>query len=100
MLYAIMAEDAANSTSVRKAAELPHTQRIENLQADGRLVVAGPFPGVDCPEPGSVEITGSLIVAEFESLEDAQAWANADPYVTQGVFAKVDVKPFVQRAPK
>jgi len=100
MLYAIMAEEAANSTASRKAAALPHVQRIESLQADGRLVLAGSFPSVDCAEPGSVEFTGSLVVAEFESLEDAQAWVDADPYVIQGVFAKVDVRPFVQNAPK
>jgi len=99
MLYAIMAKDARDSGPKRKVAELPHKQRIDELLDDGRLVLAGPFPAIDSPDPGSAGVTGSLIVAEFDSIEQAQAWIDADPYVTQGVFAKVEVKPFIQRAP-
>jgi uncharacterized protein YciI len=99
MLYAIMAEDVRGSAQKRKAAQIPHMQRIEELVADGRLILSGPFPAIDSPDPGSAGVTGSLIVAEFESLEQAQAWIDADPYVTQGVFGKVDVKPFLQNAP-
>ncbi|UCH48129.1 MAG: YciI family protein [Betaproteobacteria bacterium] len=99
MLYAIMAEDISNSGEKRKAARPAHLKRIEQLVADGRVVVAGPFPAIDSPEPGPSGVTGSLIVAEFDSLEDARAWIDADPYVTQGVFAKVSVKPFLKTVP-
>jgi uncharacterized protein YciI len=100
MLYAIMAEDIGSNVQKRLAAQKPHTRRIEELVADGRLVLSGPFPAIDSPDPGPAGFTGSLIVAEFESLEHAQAWIDADPYVTQGVFSKVDVKPFLQTLPR
>ena len=99
MLYAIVAEDAANSTEKRKAAQPAHRKRIEELLADGRIIVAGPFPAIDSPDPGPAGVTGSLIIAEFDSLEDARAWIDADPYVTQGVYAKVTVKPFLKSLP-
>ena len=99
MLYAIVADDVANSGEKRKAARPAHLKRIEQLVADGKVIVAGPFPAIDSPEPGPSGVTGSLIVAEFESLEDARAWIDADPYVTQGVFGKVSVKPFLKTVP-
>lgn len=99
MLYAIMAEDAGNSAPKRKAAQMSHDRRIEELVAVGRLILAGPFPAIDSPDPGPAGVTGSLIVAEFDSLEHAREWVDADPYVIQGLFSKVDVKPFVQTLP-
>ncbi len=99
MLYAIVAEDVPHSGEKRKAARPAHLKRIEHLVADGRVIVAGPFPAIDSPEPGPSGVTGSLIVAEFDSLEDACAWINADPYVTEGVFANVSVKPFLKTVP-
>ncbi|HSD60003.1 MAG TPA: YciI family protein [Burkholderiales bacterium] len=94
MLYAIMGEDAPESLSKRLAVRPTHLERIKALQEDGHLVLAGPFPAIDSPDPGPAGFSGSLIVAEFESLEAARAWAAADPYATQGVFARVTVKPF------
>lgn len=99
MLYAIVAQDVANSGDKRKAARPAHLKRIEQLVADGRVIVAGPFPAIDSPEPGPSGVTGSLIIAEFDSLEDARAWIDADPYATEGVFAKVSVKPFLKTVP-
>ena len=99
MLYAIMGEDSPQSLDRRKAARPAHLQRIEALRDEGRLVIAGPHPAIDSPDPGPAGFTGSLIVAEFPSLEDAKRWAAEDPYVTAGVFAKVDVKPFRQVLP-
>lgn len=94
MLYAIIAEDIAGSLEKRLAARPAHLQRLETLQAEGRLLIAGPHPAIDSPDPGSNGFTGSLIVAEFASLEDALAWAEADPYRAAGVYARVTVKPF------
>ncbi|HET9699910.1 MAG TPA: YciI family protein [Burkholderiales bacterium] len=94
MLYAIVGEDAPDSLSRRLAARPAHLERIKALQEDGRLVLAGPFPAIDSPDPGPAGFSGSLIVAEFESLDAARAWAAADPYATEGVFARVTVKPF------
>lgn len=94
MLYAIIGEDTPDSFDRRAAARPAHLKRAEALAAEGRLVLAGPFPAVDSPDPGPAGVTGSLIVAEFDSLEDASAWINADPYVNEGVFARVTVKPF------
>jgi len=99
MLYAIIAEDREASLPARRAAGAPHRRRLEALQAQGRLVIAGPLPGVDAEDPGPAGFTGSLIVAEFPSLEQAQAWADADPYVAAGVYARVAVRPFVQVFP-
>lgn len=94
MLYAIVGEDAPESLSRRLAARPAHLERIKALQEDGRLVLAGPFPAIDSPDPGPAGFSGSLIVAEFESLDAARAWAAADPYAIEGVFDRVTVKPF------
>lgn len=99
MLYAIVATDVANSLEKRLAARPAHLERLNAMKAEGRIVLAGPMPAVDSIDPGTAGFTGSLIVAEFESLKDAQAWADADPYVTAGVYAGVVVKPFKQVLP-
>ena len=94
MLYAIVGEDRPNSLADRLAARPAHLARLKALQEEGRLILAGPFPAIDSPDPGPAGFTGSLIVAEFASLEAAKVWADADPYVAAGVYAKVSVKPF------
>ncbi len=94
MLYAILCEDVPNSLPLRMAARPAHLARLQGMVAQGRIVLAGPHPAVDSEDPGSAGFTGSLIVASFDSLEEAQTWAAADPYVTGGVFASVTVKPF------
>lgn len=99
MLYAIIAEDVPDSAARRAAARPAHLARIQTLVADGRIVLAGPFPAIDAPDPGPAGMTGSLIVGEFESLDAATDWINGDPYVTEGVFASVTVKPFRQVIP-
>lgn len=99
MLYAISGEDVPDSLDKRVAARPAHLERLKALQEDGRLVLAGPYPAIDSPDPGPAGFSGSLIVAEFESLEAAQAWANADPYVTSGVYEKVIVRPFKKVLP-
>jgi uncharacterized protein YciI len=99
MLYAIVAEDAPDSLPKRIAARPAHLERMQALVSEGRVVLAGPFPAIDAADPGPAGMRGSLIVAEFESLEAATAWIEADPYVTQGVFAHVVVNPFVQVLP-
>lgn len=100
MLYMIVGEDVPNSLEQRMAARPAHLARLEALQNAGRIMLGGPLPAVDSADPGPAGFTGSLIVAEFESLEAAQAWADADPYVSAGVYAKVTVKPFKQVFPK
>ncbi|SET58498.1 YciI family protein [Pseudomonas graminis] len=99
MLYAIVATDVANSLEKRLAARPAHLERLNAMKAEGRIVLAGPMPAVDSIDPGAAGFTGSLIVAEFESIKDAQAWAEADPYVAAGVYADVVVKPFKQVLP-
>jgi uncharacterized protein len=99
MLYAIVAEDAPDSLPKRTAARPAHLERMRELVAAGRVILAGPFPAIDAADPGPAGMRGSLIVAEFESLEAATEWIHADPYVTQGVFARVAVNPFVQVLP-
>lgn len=94
MLYAITGEDHPGSLEKRLAARPAHLERLQALQAAGRLLLAGPFPAIDSPDPGPAGFSGSLIVAEFASLADAQAWADADPYVAAGVYARVTVRPF------
>ena len=94
MLYAIIGEDVPGSLENRLAARPAHLERLKALQDEGRMIVAGPCPAIDSPDPGPAGFTGSLIVAEFPSQEDAKAWADADPYVAAGVYAKVTVKPF------
>ena len=99
MLYAVIAEDAPGSLAQRLAARPQHLARLNALQAAGRLVLAGPFPAIDAADPGPAGFSGSLIVAEFASLEEARAWADADPYVAAGVYAGVTVKPFKRVLP-
>lgn len=99
MLYAIVGKDAPGTLDRRLAARPQHLARLNALQAEGRLILAGPFPAIDAADPGPAGFTGSLIVAEFASLDDARAWADADPYVTAGVYAKVEVKPFKRVLP-
>jgi len=94
MLYAIICEDAENSLEKRKVARPAHLARVQILQDDGRLLLAGPHPRIDSEDPGPAGFSGSLIVAEFDSLQEAQEWADGDPYVEAGVFARVTVKPF------
>ena len=99
MFYAIFGNDVPDSLEKRKAARPAHLARLQALQDDGRLIMAGPFPAVDAGDPGMAGFTGSLIVAEFASLEAAQAWADADPYVAAGVYAQVAVRPFKRVLP-
>jgi uncharacterized protein len=94
MYYAIVGSDAPDSLAQRLAARPAHVARLETLQTQGRLLLAGPFPAIDALDPGPAGFTGSLIVAEFASLTEAQAWADSDPYVAAGVYAHVSVKPF------
>lgn len=94
MFYVIRGTDNAASLEKRKATRSAHVARLEQLRDAGRLLLAGPFPAIDAEDPGPAGYTGSLIVAEFDTLEDARSWAQADPYVTAGVYASVDVQPF------
>lgn len=94
MYYAIISEDIANSLPHRKFARPAHLARLEALKSEGRLLLAGPHPAIDSPDPGDSGFTGSLVIAEFDSLADAQQWADADPYVEAGVYQAVTVKPF------
>jgi len=94
MFYAIRGTDVPNSLDKRKAARPAHITRLEQLRDAGRLLLSGPFPAIDAEDPGPAGYTGSLIVAEFDSLEEARAWAQADPYVAAGVYSTVDVQPF------
>lgn len=100
MLYAIISEDIENSLEKRLAARPAHLQRLNDLQDAGRLILAGPHPAIDSNDPGPAGFTGSLVVAEFDSLSEAQAWAAADPYNDAGVYANVNVKPFKQVFPQ
>lgn len=99
MLYAIMAEDAPNSLERRMAIRPQHLPRVQQLVDQGRLLCAGAFPAIDSMDPGPAGFTGSLIVAEFGSLEEAQAWIEADPFYVEGVYAKVVVKPYRKALP-
>jgi uncharacterized protein len=99
LLYAIIARDAPNSTALRPNVRPRHLQYIQPLIEQGRLVFGGPHPAIDSPEPGPAGFTGSLIIAEFDSLQSAKAWSAQDPYVTEGVFGEVEIKPVVQVAP-
>jgi hypothetical protein len=100
MLYSIVGIDVENSLPLRKTARAEHLARLEVLQQEGRLVLAGPHPAIDSNDPGDAGFTGSLVVAEFADLEAARSWADADPYVAAGVYASVTVKPFKQVYPK
>lgn len=99
MLYTIYATDNPNSLEQRLANRPPHLARLQTLQAEGRLILAGPMPAIDSVDPGPAGFTGSLIVAEFNSLEEANTWANADPFVIAGVYQSVEVKPFRKTLP-
>ena len=99
MWYAIMAEDTPNSLEKRLNARPAHLARLTELQNQGRLLLAGPFPAIDSIDPGPAGFSGSLIVAEFADLTAAQAWADADPFVITGVYAGVTVKPFRKTLP-
>lgn len=94
MLYAILGRDAPNSLEKRLAARPAHLERLNILLAEGRLILAGPLPAIDGPDPGPAGFQGSLMVVEFPSLAEAEAWAKADPYVAAGVFTAVEVFPF------
>lgn len=99
MFYVISGTDVSDSLERRRAARPAHLARLTALRDAGRLVLAGPHPAIDSPDPGAAGFSGSLIVAEFTSLEAAQAWADADPYCSAGVYASVSVKPFKQVLP-
>jgi len=99
MWYAIIAEDTPNSLEKRLSARPEHLARLNALQNAGRLLLAGPFPAIDSTDPGPAGFTGSLIIAEFSSLEDATEWANQDPFVSAGVYQQVTVKPFRKTLP-
>lgn len=100
MLYAIISQDVTDSLSKRQQARPAHLERLTALQNAGRLILAGPHPAIDSEDPGTAGFSGSLVVAEFPSLEDAQTWANTDPYVAAGVYAQVTIKPFKQVFPQ
>jgi uncharacterized protein YciI len=99
LYYAIVGEDVQGSLDKRLATRPAHLERLNILKDEGRLLLAGPFPAIDSPDPGPSGFSGSLIVAAFDSLEAAQAWAEADPYVAAGVYARVAVKPFKRVLP-
>lgn len=99
MLYAILCDDVDNSLPLRQRARPAHLERIQQLVDEGRLMAAGPHPALDTEDPGEAGFTGSLIIAEFDSLEAATAWADADPYVDAGVFRRVVVKPYKRVLP-
>jgi len=100
VLYAIMSNDVADSLLKRQAARPAHLQRLQDLQDQGRLVLAGPHPCIETETPGDAGFSGSLIIAEFETLNDAKIWADADPYAQSGVYSLVTVKPFKQVFPQ
>lgn len=99
MLYAILGRDRPGSLEARLAARPAHLERLQALLAEGRLILAGPLPAIDSPDPGDAGFQGSLLVVEFESLDAARAWADADPYVAAGVYAAVEVFPFKRVLP-
>ena len=94
MYYAIISEDVPDSLRLRQPARAEHLARLQSLKEDGRLLVAGPHPAIDTPDPGEAGFSGSLVIAEFESLEQARNWADEDPYVAAGVYQSVTVKPY------
>ena len=99
MFYAIIAEDHEDSLEQRLKARPAHLERLTALQAEGRLLLAGPHPAIDAEDPGAAGFTGSLVVAEFSDLQAAQCWADEDPYVKAGVYARVSIKPFKKVLP-
>jgi uncharacterized protein YciI len=100
VLYAIISEDVADSLEKRLSVRPAHIKRLQELQDAGRLILAGPHPSIDSENPGAAGFTGSLVVGEFDSLTDAQQWADVDPYSDAGVYAKVTVKPFKKVFPQ
>ncbi len=100
MWYVINGTDVADSLDRRLSVRAAHLERLQQLQNEGRLLLAGPYPAVDSNDPGPAGFSGSLIVAEFETLEEAEAWAKADPYIEAGVYANVSVKPFRKVFPR
>ena len=99
MYYAIVSTDVENSLPLRQSARPAHIERLQTLNNEGRLMLAGPNPAIESEEPGEAGFTGSIVIAEFSNLRDAQTWADADPYVAAGVYAKVSVKPFKKVLP-
>jgi uncharacterized protein YciI len=100
VLYAIISEDVTDSLEKRISVRPAHLMRLQELQNQGRLLMAGPHPAIDSENPGEAGFTGSLVVAEFDNLQSAQRWADADPYIDAGVYAKVAVKPFKKVFPQ
>lgn len=99
MYYAIISEDVTDSLPLRASARPDHIARLQDLKEQGRLLVAGPHPAIDCEDPGDAGFTGSLVIAEFDSLEQAREWADQDPYVAAGVYKNVIVKPYKKVLP-
>ena len=99
MFYAIISEDIENSLPLRVEARPAHLARLQQLKHEGRLLLAGPHPAIDCEDPGEAGFSGSLVIAEFPSLEEAESWAAADPYMAAGVYEYVAVKPFKKVLP-
>lgn len=99
MLYSIVCIDNDNSLELRKSTRPAHLERLEALKAQGKLIIAGPNPAIDTPDPGEAGFTGSLIIAEFDSLAAAQTWADADPHLSAGVYKEVTVKPYKKVLP-
>jgi len=99
MLYMIYSEDIDNSLALRKETRPAHLARLEELKQQGRLIMAGPLPAIDANDPGEAGFTGSLVVAEFDSLQDAEQWADEDPYLKAGVYQSVIVKPYKKVLP-
>lgn len=99
MWYAIISQDVPNSLSKRQSVRTAHLERLNTLKDQGRLLIAGPHPAIDSEDPGDAGFSGSLVVAEFASLAEAQAWADADPYIEAGVYEKVIVKPYLKVLP-
>ena len=99
MLYSIVGTDKENSLAARMAVRTEHVARLNQLRNAGRLIIAGPNPAIDSDDPGDAGFTGSIIIAEFDSLQAAQAWADVDPYIESGAYASVSVKPFKKVLP-
>ncbi|AEE23848.1 MAG: hypothetical protein CL578_03130 [Alteromonadaceae bacterium] len=99
MWYVVYSQDVENSLPLRKQTRAAHLARLQQLTDEGRLLVAGPCPAIDSKDPGEAGFTGSVVIADFPSLEDAQAWADADPYMDAGVYKEVTVKPYIKVLP-
>jgi uncharacterized protein YciI len=99
MWYVVYSQDVENSLPLRKQTRAAHLARLQQLTDEGRLLIAGPCPAIDSKDPGEAGFTGSVVIADFPSLEDAQAWADADPYMDAGVYKEVTVKPYIKVLP-